>query len=289
MNSRKGNFPRGNIRKGENRHQRTGRVVRSGPGSGKGGSQGITADFGGKRLIMGRNTVREALLKNDKSIETLLAAESQSNEERRSAILELANKKGIAVSSSSFDELTAVVRSDSHQGFVAVMKGERFTELRDYLSGQAKNAKQLVVLLDEIHDPQNFGSILRAAECFGANAVVWSKNRGAPLSPVVSKVSVGASELLTLIQVSNLVDAAKKLKENGFWLIGADVNTEASPLSQFEFPEKVAVVLGSEESGMHDLLARQLDYRIFIPMHGKIDSLNVSQAAAVILSAVRRN
>ena len=143
-------------------------------------------------------------------------------------------------------------------------------------------------MLDSIMDPHNFGAILRAAECFGVDAVLWSKNRGCDITPVVAKVSVGASELLPLVPVSNLAQALERLKDAGVWSIAADVSPEAQPIDQFEFPTKSLILLGSEGEGLQPLLLREAEFKITIPLHGKIDSLNVSQAAAVMLAAARR-
>jgi len=129
---------------------------------------------------------------------------------------------------------------------------------------------------------------LRAAECFGVDAVLWSKNRGAPIGPVVSKVSVGASEIVRLCPVSNLHRALESLKEAGAWLSGAIIAPDAASLDRFEFPEKSVVVMGAEGEGIHQLIEKSLDFRVFIPMSGRIDSLNVSQATAVMLQEVAK-
>ena len=138
-------------------------------------------------------------------------------------------------------------------------------------------------MLDSIFDPQNFGSLLRSAECFGVDGVIWSKNRGCELTPVVSKASVGASELLPLLCVSNLAETMRKFKKNGFWIVTAEIGEEAKSLDSFDFPEKTLLIMGSEGKGVQKLLSKEADSKVYLPMYGQIDSLNVSQAASVLL------
>jgi 23S rRNA (guanosine2251-2'-O)-methyltransferase len=159
----------------------------------------------------------------------------------------------------------------------------------DELLQMAQSRQSLRILaLDGIVDPHNFGAVLRAAECFGVDAVVWSKNRSAPLGPVVSKVSVGASELLPLCPVSNLHRVLELLKKHGVWLVGALLKPDAIGLDSFEFPDKSAVIMGSEGEGIQQLIERSLDFHVMIRMDGAISSLNVSQATAVILSELSK-
>ena len=194
-------------------------------------------------------------------------------------------RQGISVKVVSKKELTALVDTESHQGFVATIKDKNNPGLKEFLEQPRK--KSMVVMLDSIYDPQNLGAILRASECFGVDAVVWSKNRGVDITPVVSKASVGASEIIDIIKVSNLVDAIKKFKKAGYWVVAADADETAKPLNSFDFPEKTLLIMGSEGKGLRDLVSKSADYKVYIPMFGNIDSLNVSQATAVFLSFSR--
>ncbi len=241
---------------------------------------------------MGRNCVREALRACPDQIKRIFFAEgrggsSKGRDDRLEELQRLVSHADIPSEIIAPDELSALVNSDSHQSVAALMSSDRTGDLKELLSATAGDEPALLLLLDSINDPQNLGAILRAAECFGAHGVVWSKNRGAPLTPAASKASVGASELVPIAQVANLAEAARKIKDEGFWLVGAAVGEGASDLYEFEFPRRTALVLGAEESGIHDLLLRLLDFKVYIPMRGSIDSLNVSQACSVMLSAYR--
>lgn len=243
---------------------------------------------------MGRNCIEEVLKRDPSRLLEVYLAESRdegsSNHggRRRSAIHEELAQHDIPVREVSRREMDSIVNSDSHQGVIARAAPRAFLRLEDLAQLVRESPEVSILALDGIVDPHNFGAILRAAECFGVDAVVWSKNRGAPLGPVVSKVSVGASEIVPLCPVSNLHRALESLKEAGAWLAGATVAPDAMPMDSFEFPSKSVVVLGAEGEGIHQLLEKSLDFRVYIPMSGSIDSLNVSQASAVILQELSK-
>ena len=193
--------------------------------------------------------------------------------------------QGMPVSFVSKQKLHDLVDSESHQGFVAEVEERSNTNLKDFLKEDRE--RSVVLVLDSIFDPQNLGALLRAAECFGVDGVIWSKNRGVDVTPVVSKSSVGASELVNIMKVSNLVESIKKLKDAGYWVVTAEVDPEALSLYSFDFPEKTVLVIGSEGKGIQPLISKHSDFKVYIPMSGKIDSLNVSQATAVFLANIR--
>ena len=147
----------------------------------------------------------------------------------------------------------------------------------------------LVLMLDQICDPQNFGALLRSAECFGVNGVVWSKNRGTDLTPVAAKASCGASELLPLIRIANLAEALTQFQKEGFEAVASTLSPGAERVDQIQFAPKTLLVLGSEGEGIQPLIQKRCDRSIYIPMAGKIESLNVAQAAAVLLYCASKN
>lgn len=177
------------------------------------------------------------------------------------------------------EKLEKLVGSSSHQGVIARVKKKPALGIDD-LAGASR-----LLALDSIEDPQNVGAIFRAAECFGVDGLLWSKNRGAPMTPVVSKVSVGASEVVPYAIVSNLAESLRQLKDRGFWVVVADMGGEN--YQTLDLPEKTVLVMGSEHKGVRPLIAKLADLTVSIPLAGEIDSLNVSQAAAVLLSGLR--
>ncbi len=228
------------------------------------------------RLIMGKNCIREVLKKEPERFSRVFTTEKEGD------LLQALKEAGVAVQFASKQKLFSLVQSESHQSFVAEVKPRKYPDLKTFL--QEDRNQSIVVMCDAIHDPHNFGAILRAAECFGVDAVIWSKNRNVGVTPVVSKVSVGASELLTLIPVANLTEARKKLQDAGYQAIAAERTHDAVPLPSFDFPSMSLIILGSEGKGIQPILSKGSDHHLEIPMSGQIDSLNVSQAASIIFA-----
>lgn len=239
------------------------------------------------QLIMGIHCLREVLAHAPHRL-IHIYAEEPSKGGRKSDTLELCQKHKVPVSFRSFNALTSMVGSDSHQSFVAHVKGRKYYDVPEFLQSIESNEHALVLMLDQIHDPQNFGALLRSAECFGAHGVVWSKNRGTDLTPVVAKTSCGASELLPLIRIANLAEAVTQFQREGFEAIAALLNPQAERVDQVHFGPKTLLIVGSEGEGIQPLIQKRSDRSVYIPMSGKIESLNVAQAAAVLLSWAQR-
>lgn len=239
---------------------------------------------------MGRNCLREVLSRAPQRVLRVLVAEHKHSRgsEERSALLEELARHDIPVQHTSRSELTALLDSDSHQSFAAVMAAPEPEELGTFIERMNARTTSVVLAADSIADPHNLGAILRTAECFGVDAVMWSRNRGCGLTPVVAKASVGASELLNILEVSNLAEAVRRLKEAEYWLVVADVADDARDLAHFDFPSRTIVLVGAEDRGPRQRLRQLADYVVRISMCGQIDSLNVAQAAAVFLHGYRR-
>ncbi len=238
-------------------------------------------------LVVGRNAVSELLQHRADSIKRVLYAAGERDARLLSA-LDQARALGLELSELTPQALSAMLQTTSHQGLAAELKSRTFYDLKWLLARSEEDSESLVLLLDSINDPHNFGAILRVAECFGAAAVVISPNRGCGITPAVTKTSAGASELVPIVQVSNLSEAQRRLSKAGFSAIAADVDSQAVPLTNFTFPSKTLLMLGSEGEGLQPLLKREAEYVLKIPLFGKIQSLNVAQAAAVLLYAARR-
>lgn len=240
------------------------------------------------QLIMGIHAIKEVLLHAPKRLIRVFS-EARKKEGRKSELIELCEEKGIPISYIPFDTLTHMTGSDSHQSFAAHVKGREFLDVETFLKKVENQEKVLVLMIDQIFDPQNFGALLRTAECMGASAIVWSKNRGADLTPTAAKTSSGASELLPLIRISNLAEAVSQFQAGGFEAVASLLSPDAESVFDFRFADKTLLIVGSEGEGIQPLIQKRADRSIYIPMAGKIDSLNVAQAAAILLFAVRKN
>lgn len=229
--------------------------------------------------IIGKHAIAEVLKHHPYRIKKVLCVRS-----RDPLVTEL-QEKGVSIQFVEKKHLTHIVRTDSHQSFIAVVTPRKMFSIEDMIRKSQREESNRLVMLDSITDPHNFGSILRAAECFGINGVIWSKNRSPGITPVVTKVSSGASELLSLVEVSNLSQILQKLANQGYTILSTGLGTrERESIFSFSFPKKGVLILGSEGEGVQKILQSKADHNIYIPMQGKISSLNVAQAAAVIFS-----
>ncbi len=232
--------------------------------------------------LVGKNSIIE-LLKAQPSRIKKIHCSLDLGKSYNSLLAELINQNSIKVLSQDKFALDRLAPNSQHQGVVAEITERKIYSLSEYLN-TARNQHELILILDQISDPHNFGAILRAAECFGVSAVLWSNVRNSGITDVVTKVSVGASELVNLIQVTNISQALKELKKNNFWIAATAIDEGAEPIQKFKFPEKTALILGSEGEGIKHILLENSDFKVYLPMYGQIDSLNVSQAAAVFLT-----
>ena len=227
--------------------------------------------------VMGRNALFEVATHSPQRIQKVYVSSSLQKEKRKESLIAALEKKKIPITYLPKHKLASYVNSESHQSFIAQLHPRNYFSIEEFVhKPQAK-----LLILDSIFDPQNMGTLIRLAECFAFDGVVFSKNRGSEITPVVAKASCGATEIFPLIKVANLAQNIQKLKEQDFTIIVADADERAKNIKHFTFPEKFALIVGSEGKGVQPLLKKLADYLLYIPMKGKISSLNVSQAAAI--------
>ncbi len=232
-------------------------------------------------LIEGRNAVLEAI-RAGTAIDKLYLAKGETDAALRH-IASTARNNGIVVTEADRRKLDAMSRTHSHQGVIAVAAVREYATVEDILAVAAERGESpLLVICDEISDPHNLGAIIRTAECAGAHGVIIPKRRSAGLTAIVGKTSAGAVSHLPVARVPNLPTLLRELKERGIWIYGAAVDGTAD-LYQTDLTGPAALVIGSEGSGMSRLVTEGCDFLLRIPMRGKINSLNASAAAAVLL------
>ena len=238
------------------------------------------------RIIEGRNPVIEAL-RSDAEIDTILinkdAAQGSLNK-----IFELAKKKNILIKNVDRALLDRLSENKKHQGVIAEAMEYKYKDIDDIFNyAKEKNEKPFIVILDEITDVHNLGSIIRSAECLGAHGVIIPKRRAAQVNSVVAKSSAGAVEYLPVCRVTNISDTLETLKEKGLWIYGADMEGEKY-IYEENFDVPVGLVIGSEGSGLGRLVKEKCDILIKIPMKGHINSLNASNAASIIIYEIMK-
>lgn len=232
-------------------------------------------------IIEGRNPVLEAL-QSGRSINKIMVINGQ-KEGSIKKIIAKAKDQGIVISYVDRNKIDGLSVSDNHQGVLAFAAAYDYVELDTLLETlDKKNEDPFFIVLDEIEDPHNLGSIMRTADAVGANGIIIPKRRAVGLTPVVAKTSAGAIEYVPVCRVTNIARTIETLKEKNIWVAGADMAGEQTHF-QANMTGRFALVMGSEGSGISRLVKEKCDYLIHIPMVGKVSSLNASVAASVIM------
>ena len=237
--------------------------------------------------LEGRNAIQEAL-KSGRTIDKLFVA-SGDTDKGLQRLAAQAKEAGAVVVPVDRRKLDAMSFTRSHQGVIALCAAHDYYTIDDILTeAAARGQAPLIVICDELSDPHNLGAILRSAECAGAHGVIIPKRRSAGLTAVVAKTSAGAVAHVPVARVPNITALLKQLKDEGVWVFGTAAQGNTS-LYKADLKGPAAIVIGSEGDGMSRLVAENCDFTVSIPMFGKINSLNASAAAAVLLyEAVRQ-
>jgi 23S rRNA (guanosine2251-2'-O)-methyltransferase len=233
-------------------------------------------------VLYGIHPVEEALKAGARQIDHISVAR-----ERRDAkvdrLLESARLAGVRVTMEPRVLLDKHAKTDTHQGVVAFLRERKFLALEDLINAPVgPSGYRFFLALDGVEDPHNFGALLRSADGTGVDGVIITERRSAPISAIVAKSSAGASEHVRVAQVVNLTRALETLKKNNVWIVGLD-ERGTPDYCDFDFKQDCCLVLGSEGSGLHDLVKRNCDHLLRIPMAGSVSSLNVSVAGAVVM------
>ncbi|MBQ4648162.1 MAG: 23S rRNA (guanosine(2251)-2'-O)-methyltransferase RlmB [Clostridia bacterium] len=236
-----------------------------------------------ENLIAGRNAVRE-LLKSGKPIDKLYILKG-TRDGLLSVIFAEATRAGIPVAERDRAALDRM--AVANQGVIAQIPERAYASLDDIIAlAKERNEAPFVVIADCINDPHNLGAIIRSAECAGCHGVIIPKRHSALLTPAAVKASAGAVEHIPVCKVSNLSMAIEFLKENGLWIYALEA--DGVPYDGLDYKGGCALVLGSEGEGVSRLVRENSDFVVSIPMRGKVNSLNVSNAAAVVLFEVAK-
>lgn len=237
-------------------------------------------------LIAGKHPVLEALRSGREMNKIWIAEGAQKSV--TASILSEAKKHGVIVQYVDKRKLDQLVPGVTHQGVVAQAAAFDYVELEQLLEiPKQRDEMPLFIILDEIEDPHNLGSILRTAECTGVHGVIIPKRRAAGLTATVLKISAGAAEHIPVARVTNLAQTIERLKEAGVWIAGTDVAASQEVYSmKFDMP--LAIVIGNESKGIGRLIQEKCDFLLKLPMAGQLNSLNASVAAGVFMYEVLR-
>lgn len=236
-------------------------------------------------VVSGRNAVKE-LLASGRDIDKIYVQRGEREGSVRMLIGKAAERK-IPVVEVERSKLDAMCGGSFHQGIIAMAAEQNYSTIDDIIEyAESLGERPFVVICDGVEDPHNLGAIIRSAECTGVHGVIIPKRRAVGLTPVVAKSSAGALEHMRVARVTNLSSTVDELKQRGFWIYAADMGGQK--YYDTDFSGSVAVVLGSEGFGISRLVKEKCDFTVSIPLYGKVNSMNVSCAAAVILTEVAK-
>ncbi len=238
----------------------------------------------GLEVVAGRNPVVE-VLSGERDVERIFIADG--SEGSVSKIVALAREQGVIVDFVPKEKIDAMAPGVKHQGVVAKVSEYKYAEMEDvFARAEASGEDPFIIILDEISDPHNLGAIIRTAECAGAHGVVIPKRRAASLTQTVALSAAGAIENMPVVQVTNLARTIEELQAKGIWVGAADMDGETYYEANLTGP--IAIVIGNEGKGVGRLVKEKCDFVLSIPMYGKINSLNASNAAAILMYGIRR-
>ena len=238
-------------------------------------------------FVFGVNPVMEKLRASPNEVKEILLADGHLRPGLR-AIESEARRLGVRVTYVNHKALNRLAGNDKHQGVIAKVAPYLYAQFSDWFQNDAcPSFFDEILILDGLTDPHNFGALLRTAEAVGISRVIIPQDRSVDVTPTVAKASAGAVHHLQICRIANLRRAMTALKEKGYWLVGLD-HEASEQIYDRVYPEKLGIVLGSEGRGIRPVIWRECDYRVSIPMLGKISSLNVAVAGAVFLYEILR-
>lgn len=229
-------------------------------------------------LVYGRNVAKE-ILKSEKKIEKIVLQDNFDDKE----ILSLIENRKIMVNRlgkrdfSKFDKY-------SHQGIILYIEDYKYADIDEFINDESS----VIVILDHLEDPHNLGAIIRTCEAAGVDGIIIPKDRSVEVTSTVMKTSAGALENIKLAKVTNLVQTMRMLKDKGYWIVGTDMENSVD-YREIDYSGKICIVIGSEGFGMTKLVKNECDFIARIPMYGKINSLNASVAAGIMIYEVIRS
>lgn len=237
------------------------------------------------QVIYGIHPVSEAIESRGRAVE-YVGVSRERNDGKLQRVIDLARTNGVAVRFFTRDELQRLAKTSTHQGAVAVVAQREYTDIDDILE-RRRGKHAFILVLDGIEDPHNLGAIIRTADAAGADGVIIPERRAVGVTGTVAKASAGASEWLPIARVTNISRTIEELKRRNVWTVALD-ERGTQMHDETDFNMDVAVVLGAEGGGVHDLVRKTCDFVVKVPMLGKVPSLNVSVAAAVVMYEIVR-
>ena len=231
--------------------------------------------------VEGRNSVLE-LLESGKDINKIFISKGERHGSINK-IISKAKERRIIIVEKEKNKMKEMAQTPNYQGVIAVVPPFDYCEVEDILEcAKKRNEEPFILILDGIEDPHNLGSIIRTAETAGVHGIIIPKRRAASVNSTVNKTSAGAVEYMKIARVTNISDTISRLKENGIWICGTDINTDTYYYEQ-DLTGPIGIVIGNEGSGISNKVKNNCDFLVKIPMKGKITSLNASVSTGIVI------
>lgn len=232
-------------------------------------------------LIFGIHPIREALKSRKRQVFQLYILENKAANRQVEEVIRLAKTNNVKIKAIELRIMDNLSGGANHQGVVARIEPLKTMRLSNAVYEAREDKKDLWLAIDEVTDPQNLGSMLRSAACLGFSTVILPQRRTVGITPTVHKVACGALESLRIVEVANLTTALLDLKDEGFWVYGADM--AGTPISKVDYSGPAVLVIGSEETGLREKTKEHCDEVVSIPQQGGVNSLNAAAAAAIVM------
>ena len=231
-------------------------------------------------IIFGKNAITEALISGEREINKILISKNIHSDAKINKIKELAKERGIVFQFVAKEKFQPYAEFN-HQGIIAQISPLKYADLDEFLEKSHNNSS--LVILDGIEDPHNFGAIIRSCVCAGVEGIIIPSRRNVQVNSIVEKTSAGAINHIPIIKVNSLVNAVQKLKEHDWWIIATDASAKDNYYDIKYNDMNFALVMGAEHAGVSKSLLKMSDFTVKIPMMNDFNSLNVSNAACVII------
>ena len=238
-------------------------------------------------IIYGKNAVLEALESGDREFNKILISNNSRPDSKLEKIKELASKHGVIFQFVAKEKLNQLEPEGRHQGVIAQISPVKYVDLDDFIE-KHKDSQTSIVVLDGVEDSHNVGAIIRSCVCAGVTGIILPSRRGVLINSTVEKTSAGAINHISIIKVNSLTAAIQKLKENNYWVIASDHHAKDN-YYDIDYNMNFVLIMGAEHSGISKSLLKLADFKVKIPMLTNFNSLNVSNAAAIILFEAVRN
>lgn len=235
-----------------------------------------------EHFIYGKNSIIEALESGDREFNKILISSTARNDEKIEKIKKLSQTNGVVFQFVNKEKLNQIAPECNHQGILALIAPINYLPLDNFLETDS-DKKQTVVILDGVEDSHNLGAIIRSCVCAGVDAIILPSRRGVLINSTVEKTSAGAVNHLKIIKVNSIVNAVQKLKEHDYWVIASDHHSNDNYYDVDYTDINIALIMGAEHAGISKSLLKLSDYKVAIPMLTNFNSLNVSNATAIIL------